>query len=555
MLGEEGYDVVGQAGDGQKAIELARELRPDLVILDVKMPVLDGIAAAEKIAGERIAPVVILTAFSQRDLVARARDAGAMAYLVKPFQRGDLVPAIEMAVSRFAEITVLEREVADLQESLATRKAVDRAKSVLQEQLGLSEPDAFRWIQKTAMDLRLSMRQVADGVVEHGGRARPAPRRCPSIGSGHSHRMFRRVSVQTAWSRNGNGTRFRHRAIVSRATSAVLGSRHEARRGGRAHGTDGGKSMIRSTQDVAGASRSRRGRPRATRLRHAPTPAAARRSERRRLRLQDRCDGRPVRRQRQHRAPVRRRRQARAVKQWENDDCESSSSEFDTEGDPAKATPGRDPDRRRRAPSSVSSVARSPVRPARPRPIYSDAGVTMISQSATATDLTQDDPVEVFHRLVALRRLQGAAIAKYLSDELGATKVFVVDNSEAYGEPLADRVEETSATRWSQQRQDPGRPDRLRADDLEDRVGQARRHLLRRLHRRGRAAAQADPRRRHRGPVRRWRRPLRCRLRQRRRRRRRGRDRHVPLCPDRGGQHLRCRLRGRVRRRSRRLRG
>jgi AmiR/NasT family two-component response regulator len=168
MLGEEGYQVVGQAGDGQKAIELARELRPDLVILDVKMPVLDGIAAAEAIASERIAPVVILTAFSQRDLVARARDAGAMAYLVKPFQRGDLVPAIEMAVSRYAEITVLEREVSDLQESLATRKSVDRAKGVLQEKLGLSEPDAFRWIQKTAMDLRLSMKQVADGVVEHG---------------------------------------------------------------------------------------------------------------------------------------------------------------------------------------------------------------------------------------------------------------------------------------------------------------------------------------------------------------------------------------------------
>ena len=168
MLGEEGYDVVGQAGNGQRAIELARELRPDLVILDVKMPVLDGIAAAEAIAAERIAPVVILTAFSQRDLVARARDAGAMAYLVKPFQRGDLVPAIEMAVSRYAEIAVLEQEVSDLQESLATRKSVDRAKGVLQENLGLSEPDAFRWIQKTAMDLRLSMKQVADGVVEHG---------------------------------------------------------------------------------------------------------------------------------------------------------------------------------------------------------------------------------------------------------------------------------------------------------------------------------------------------------------------------------------------------
>lgn len=168
MLAEEGYEVVGQAGDGQRAIELARELRPDLVILDVKMPVLDGIAAAEAIAGERIAPVVILTAFSQRDLVVRARDAGAMAYLVKPFQRGDLVPAIEMAVSRYAEIALLEREVSDLQESLATRKSVDRAKGVLQEQLSLSEPDAFRWIQKTAMDLRLSMKQVADGVVEHG---------------------------------------------------------------------------------------------------------------------------------------------------------------------------------------------------------------------------------------------------------------------------------------------------------------------------------------------------------------------------------------------------
>lgn len=168
MLGEEGYDVVGQAGDGARAVALAEELRPDLVILDVKMPVLDGIAAAELIAGQRIAPVVILTAFSQRDLVERARDAGAMAYLVKPFSQSDLVPAIEMAVSRFAEVTLLEREVADLQDRLETRKAVDRAKSILQQQLELSEPDAFRWIQKTAMDLRLSMREVAEGVVTHG---------------------------------------------------------------------------------------------------------------------------------------------------------------------------------------------------------------------------------------------------------------------------------------------------------------------------------------------------------------------------------------------------
>jgi AmiR/NasT family two-component response regulator len=168
MLAEEGYDVVGQAADGQQAVELAERERPDLVILDVKMPVLDGIAAAERIAGQRIAPVVMLTAFSQRDLVERARDAGAMAYLVKPFSQSDLAPAIEMAVSRFAEIAALESEVADLQERLETRKAVERAKTILQKDLGLSEPDAFRWIQKTAMDLRLSMRQVAEGVVTHG---------------------------------------------------------------------------------------------------------------------------------------------------------------------------------------------------------------------------------------------------------------------------------------------------------------------------------------------------------------------------------------------------
>ncbi len=168
MLEEEGYTVVGEAGVGEQAVELAREHKPDLVILDVKMPVLDGIAAAEQIASARIAPVVILTAFSQRELVERARDAGAMAYLVKPFTRGDLVPAIEMAVSRFAEIGLLEQEVADLSERLETRKSVDRAKGVLQKELGLSEPEAFRWIQKTAMDLRLSMRQVADGVVTHG---------------------------------------------------------------------------------------------------------------------------------------------------------------------------------------------------------------------------------------------------------------------------------------------------------------------------------------------------------------------------------------------------
>jgi response regulator NasT len=168
MLTEEGYEVVAQAGDGTSAVALVEEHRPDLVVLDVKMPGLDGISAAARIAAERWAPVVMLTAFSQRDLVERARDAGAMAYVVKPFDRSDLVPAIEMAVARFAEITALDAEVADLTDRLETRKAVDRAKGILQRELGLSEPEAFRWIQRTAMDLRMPMRQVADGIVEHG---------------------------------------------------------------------------------------------------------------------------------------------------------------------------------------------------------------------------------------------------------------------------------------------------------------------------------------------------------------------------------------------------
>ena len=168
MLTEEGYDVVGQAGDGEAAVQLTNEHKPDLVVMDVKMPKLDGISAAEQIATARIAPVVMLTAFSQRDLVDRARQAGAMAYVVKPFGKADLVPAIEIARARFAEIQAVEAEVTDLQERLESRKAVDRAKGLLQAGLGLSEPDAFRWIQKTAMDLRKSMREVAEGVIEHG---------------------------------------------------------------------------------------------------------------------------------------------------------------------------------------------------------------------------------------------------------------------------------------------------------------------------------------------------------------------------------------------------
>ena len=168
MLAEEGYDVVGQAGDGEAAVALALELRPDLVVMDIKMPKLDSIAAAAQIAESRVAPVVMLTAFSQRDLVERARQSGAMAYLVKPFTKSDLVPAIEMARSRFAEMAALEQEVGDLTEQLATRKAIERAKGLLQEALGVSEPDAFRWIQRTAMDLRLTMLQVAEGVIDHG---------------------------------------------------------------------------------------------------------------------------------------------------------------------------------------------------------------------------------------------------------------------------------------------------------------------------------------------------------------------------------------------------
>jgi response regulator NasT len=176
LLTEEGYNVIAEAGDGEEALELARKLIPDLVVMDVKMPKMDGISAAAIIAEERIAPVVMLTAFSQRELVERARDAGAMAYVVKPFDASDVVPAIEIAMARFAEIRAVEAEVADLEERFASRKAVDQAKGLLQEGLGLTEPEAFRWIQKTAMDLRKSMREVAEGVIDHakaGGKPRP----------------------------------------------------------------------------------------------------------------------------------------------------------------------------------------------------------------------------------------------------------------------------------------------------------------------------------------------------------------------------------------------
>jgi AmiR/NasT family two-component response regulator len=166
MLRDEGYQVVGEAADGQEAVELAQELRPDLVIMDVKMPRRDGIDAAAEIAAKRIAPVVVLTAFSQRELVEKARDAGAMAYLVKPFSVSDLIPAIELAVSRYTEITGLEREVADLNDRLETRKLIERAKGLLQSRHDMTEPEAFRWMQRAAMDRRTTMKRVAEIVLE-----------------------------------------------------------------------------------------------------------------------------------------------------------------------------------------------------------------------------------------------------------------------------------------------------------------------------------------------------------------------------------------------------
>ena len=163
MLQEAGYEVIAQATNGEEAIALALEHRPDLAILDVKMPVLDGISAAEKIIAT--APVLMLTAFSQRELIDRARDAGVMAYVVKPFTIGDLVPAIEIAISRHTQMQSLALEVADLHERLETRKIIDRAKGILMKALNLSEPEAFSWIQRAAMDRRLSMREVAQAVI------------------------------------------------------------------------------------------------------------------------------------------------------------------------------------------------------------------------------------------------------------------------------------------------------------------------------------------------------------------------------------------------------
>src|SRR5699024_3016460 len=170
-LQEAGYDVVGEAADGETAVAMTTDLEPDVVVMDVKMPQLDGITAAERITKARIAPVVLLTAFSQTELVERARDAGAMAYVVKPFTQADLLPAREIALHLHREIAALEAEVADLTDRFETRKRVDRAKGLLMTRMGLSEPEAFRWIQKTSMDRRLTMREVADAVIDQVGRA------------------------------------------------------------------------------------------------------------------------------------------------------------------------------------------------------------------------------------------------------------------------------------------------------------------------------------------------------------------------------------------------
>jgi AmiR/NasT family two-component response regulator len=166
LLIEEGYDVVGETGRGDEAIELVRDLRPDLVILDIKMPGLDGLSAARHVAAERMAAVLILTAFSQRELVEQARDSGALAYLVKPFQKSDLIPAIEVALGRFAELTSLDREINVSKERLAARKVVDRAKGRLMDDHGLTEQEAWRFLQQRAMSSRVRVEEVAGRVID-----------------------------------------------------------------------------------------------------------------------------------------------------------------------------------------------------------------------------------------------------------------------------------------------------------------------------------------------------------------------------------------------------
>ncbi|WP_375880254.1 ANTAR domain-containing response regulator [Microcella putealis] len=166
ILRDNGYDVVADVGDGEAAVEVATELRPDVVVMDVRMPKLDGIEAAKRLSENHIAPVVLLTAFSQKELVEQASEAGALAYVVKPFTQNDLLPAIEIALSRYQQILTLEAEIADMAERFETRKLVDRAKGLLNERMGLTEPEAFRWIQKASMDRRTTMQAVAQAIID-----------------------------------------------------------------------------------------------------------------------------------------------------------------------------------------------------------------------------------------------------------------------------------------------------------------------------------------------------------------------------------------------------
>jgi response regulator NasT len=168
ILEEEGYEVVGESGRGDEAVALVRKHHPDLVILDIKMPGMDGLAAAREITEERMAAVLILTAFSQRDLIDQAREAGALAYLIKPFQKGELLPAIEIALGRFSEMRALEQEVRSLGDKLETRRLVDKAKGILMDELGIREHDAFSWIQRSAMRDRVQMREIARRIIDEG---------------------------------------------------------------------------------------------------------------------------------------------------------------------------------------------------------------------------------------------------------------------------------------------------------------------------------------------------------------------------------------------------
>ncbi len=200
--GEDAYVVIGEAADGDTAVQLAADLNPDLVIMDIKMPVLDGISAAEQITERRLAPVVILTAFSQRDLVQRASSAGAMAYLVKPFTKAELIPAIEIAVSRFAELAALQSEIGELRDRLAMRKLLDRAKGLLQATQGMTEPEAFRWIQKTSMDRRTTMRALAQEILD----SNPLPGQSGPTGPGGRGASATGVTGQPSTGQSSTGS-------------------------------------------------------------------------------------------------------------------------------------------------------------------------------------------------------------------------------------------------------------------------------------------------------------------------------------------------------------